>query len=118
MKEIALLLLGVSAGAFSGLIGIGGGIIMVPALVFFFGFSQHAAQGTTLAVLLPPVSLLACYVYYKSGNLDIWVATIIAVGFFIGSLFGSKLAVVISPTLLSKIFAVILIAVGIKMLIK
>ncbi|MGL4363687.1 MAG: TSUP family transporter, partial [Bacteroidales bacterium] len=58
MKEIALLLLGVAAGAFSGLIGVGGGIIMVPALVFFFGFSQHAAQGTTLAVLLPPVSLL------------------------------------------------------------
>ncbi|MDR3329542.1 MAG: sulfite exporter TauE/SafE family protein [Prevotellaceae bacterium] len=117
MKELGLLLLGLLAGAFSGLIGIGGGIIMVPALVYVFGFSQHAAQGTTLAVLLPPVSLLACYVYYRSGNLDIWVAAIITIGFFVGNLFGAKAAVALNPQLLSKLFAVVLIAMGVKMLV-
>jgi len=118
MRELGLLLLGLLAGAFSGLVGVGGGIIMVPALVYLSGFSQHAAQGTSLAVLLPPVSLMACMVYYKSGNINVWVAVIITIGFFVGNFFGAKAAVVISPAMLKKIFAVVMIVMGVKMLVE
>ncbi len=111
---IGLLILGLAAGYFSGLVGIGGGIIVVPALVFIFGFSQYAAQGTTLALLIPPIGLLAVWKYYQSGQVDIKTAAIIAVGFVIGSYFGSATAVGISQDTLKKIFAVALVLIGIK----
>lgn len=112
---LLLLLLGLIAGALSGLIGIGGGIIIVPALVLIFGFSQTMAQGTTLATLIPPVGLLAAYAYYREGDIDIRAAIWIATGFLIGGFFGAKLATIIPVRLLTKGFSLLLIAIAIKL---
>ena len=112
---ILYLILGLLAGGFSGLIGIGGGIIIVPALVFFFGLSQHQAQGTTLAMLVPPIGILAAWTYYKDGYVDLKIALFIAMGFIVGSLAGAKLATNLPVAALEKIFGVVLILVGIKM---
>lgn len=113
---IVLIMIGLIAGAFSGLMGIGGAIIMIPALVFFLRMDQHTAQGTSIAIMLPPVGLLAAYNYYKAGALNLKYAAIIAVAFIIGGYFGSKYAVNIPQETLRKIFAVLLIAIAIKML--
>ncbi len=110
------LVLGLFAGTFSGLIGIGGGVIIVPALVFLFGFSQHRAQGTTLALLVPPVGLLAAWTYYKQGYVDLKVALIMCVGFFLGGLFGAKIATSMSSLVLEKVFGVALFLIALKMI--
>jgi len=111
------LLLGLLAGILSGFIGIGGGVLIVPALVFIFGFSQHQAQGTTLALLVPPVGILAAWTYYKQGFVDIRVAAIIIAGFIVGSWVGARYATQISNEALSKGFGVVLIVIGLKMVI-
>jgi len=117
MNIISLyLLLGLSAGVLSGIVGLGGGVIMVPALIFLFGFSQHMAQGTTLAVMIPPIGILAAWTYYNNGYVDIKVAIIIAIGFVIGGLLGAKIAVSLSNVALKKIFAVVLLLISAKML--
>ena len=112
---VLLLIIGILAGMLSGLIGIGGGIIAIPALVFFLGFSQQMAQGTTLAMMVPPIGLLAAWAYYKEGFVDVRAAAIICVGFIVGSYFGAKYATGIPQDMLRKIFSVILILVAIKM---
>ncbi len=112
-----LLLLGIFAGYFSGLVGIGGGIIIVPALVLLFGFSQHTAQGTTLALLIPPIGILALISYYQKGYVDVKSAVIICIGFVIGGYLGGKMAIGFSEELLKKIFAIILIALGVILFI-
>jgi len=117
MTNILLcLLLGLTAGILSGLIGIGGGVIIVPALVLLFGLSQHSAQGTTLALMVPPIGLLAAWTYYKNGFVDLKIAGLVCLGFFIGGLLGAKIAAPVSDTLLAKIFGVALLLVGIKMI--
>jgi uncharacterized protein len=116
MNIFLYILLGVVAGIFSGLIGIGGGIIIVPALVLLFGLSQHSAQGTTLALMVPPIGLLAALAYYKQGFVDLKIAAFICVGFFIGGLFGAKFALGIPETILKKIFGIVLLAVSIRMI--
>jgi uncharacterized membrane protein YfcA len=117
MSDVLLyLLLGLIAGALSGLIGIGGGVIIVPVLIFLFGFSQHQAQGTTLAMLVPPIGILAAWTYYKHGFVDLKVASLLALGFFIGSLFGAKFATGLSNVLLEKIFGVALLLIALKMI--
>jgi uncharacterized membrane protein YfcA len=98
------------------MVGVGGGIIIVPALVFFLGFSQKMAQGTSLGILLLPVGLLGVIQYYKQGYVDLKIVLIISAGFFVGSLLGSKLALSLSQETMKKIFAVILILVAVKML--
>lgn len=108
-------LLGIVAGVLSGIIGIGGGIIIVPSLIYFFKFSQQQAQGTTLALLVPPIGILAAWTYYKQGFVDLKTAGLIVIGFFIGALFGAIYSTHISADLLRKVFAVILVLVGIKM---
>src|SRR5712692_1528447 len=110
------LVLGLFAGTFSGLIGIGGGVIIIPALVFLFGFSQHRAQGTTLALLVPPIGLLAAWTYYKQGYVDLKVALIMCVGFFLGGLFGAKIATSMSNLVLEKVFGVALFLIALKMI--
>ncbi len=112
---LLLLLLGLAAGVLSGLIGIGGGIIIVPALVLLFGFSQKMAQGTTLATLIPPVGLLAAYAYYREGAIDVRAALWIAAGFVVGGFFGAKLAVMLSTSVLTKVFAIILVVIAVRM---
>ncbi|MBX7151027.1 sulfite exporter TauE/SafE family protein [bacterium] len=111
------LLLGAVAGVFSGLIGIGGGVIIVPALIFLFGMTQHQAQGTTLALLVPPIGLLAAWTYYKQGYVDLKIAAFICLGFVLGGWLGAKFATGISNSALEKIFGAVIILIGIKMLI-
>jgi uncharacterized membrane protein YfcA len=117
MNIFLYLLLGVVAGIFSGLIGIGGAIIIIPALVLLFGLSQHTAQGTTLALMVPPIGLLAALAYYKQGFVDLKIAAFICVGFFIGGLFGAKFALGIPETILKKIFGAVLFLVSLKMIL-
>ena len=112
---IILILIGLLAGMFSGLIGIGGAIIMIPALVLILGMDQYSAQGTSLAIMLPPIGLLAAWNYYKAGAIDLRYAMIIAVAFFIGGYFGSKFALGISEVILRKVFAAILLVIAVKM---
>ena len=102
---IVLLMIGLIAGVFSGLMGIGGAIIMIPALIYFLQMDQQSAQGTSIAIMLPPVGLLAAYNYYKAGALNIKYAAIIAVAFFIGGYFGSRFATSLPQESLRKIFA-------------
>jgi uncharacterized protein len=110
------LLLGLIAGTFSGLIGIGGGVIIVPALVFFFGLSQHQAQGTTLALLVPPIGLLAAWSYYTHGYVDLKIAAFVCMGFFVGGLLGARIATGLPNAVLEKIFGVALLLISLKML--
>lgn len=116
-----VLTIGLSAGVLSGLVGVGGGIIMVPALVFFMNYTQHQAQGTSLAVLTLPVVILASVYYYhqcqKLGTpIDLRVVALLCAGFFVGGFFGSKIALAINTVSLKKIFAVILFYTAFKML--
>src|SRR5437763_17096582 len=113
---LMLLLIGLLAGILSGLIGVGGGIIIVPALVYFLGFSQHEAQGTSLGLLLLPIGILAVFSYYNKGYIDIKYVGMMAVGFLIGGFLGSKLALSISEITLKRIFAVVLFYTAFKML--
>lgn len=112
---LGLLAIGIAAGYFSGLVGIGGGVIIVPALVLLFGFSQYAAQGTTLAMLVPPIGIFAVYKYYQNGYVDIKTAAIICIGFMLGSYLGGSIAVNLPQGILRKTFSVLLIVLGIKM---
>jgi uncharacterized membrane protein YfcA len=112
-----LLAIGIVAGAFAGLLGVGGGIVLIPALVFFMGMGQQTAQGTSLAMMLPPIGILAAFNYYKAGHVNIKYALILAAAFIIGSYFGSKIAVSIPQLLMKKIFGVILLLVAVKMLL-
>ena len=113
---LAYVILGILAGTLSGLIGIGGGIIIVPALVFLFGFSQHSAQGTTLALLVPPIGILAAWTYYKQGYVDLKVAGFICLGFLLGGLLGARFATGISNVMLERIFGISLLLISLKML--
>jgi uncharacterized membrane protein YfcA len=116
MIIIAYLLLGLAAGVFSGLVGVGGGVIIVPALVYLFNMSQHQAQGTTLALLVPPIGLLAALTYYKQGFVDIRVAAFICAGFFLGALFGARAANNVSDSVLRQLFGVVLLLMSMKMI--
>src|SRR5687767_8915277 len=98
--SVGLVVLGLAAGVLSGLIGIGGGVFIVPALVFLFGFTQHTAQGTTLATLIPPIGILAAYTYYQEGHVNISAAALICIGFVVGGLVGAKLANSLSTVML------------------
>src|SRR2546430_17678153 len=118
MINLLYLALGCAAGVLSGLIGIGGGVLIVPALVYLFGMNQHKAQGTSLGALLLPIGALAFWEYYKAGNVDVKAAIIIAVTFTIGGYFGGRFAQHISEPVLRRIFAVLLIGVAIRMLTK
>src|SRR5215216_2036464 len=113
---IILVLIGLVAGMLSGLIGVGGGIIVVPALVFLLGFTQHEAQGTSLGLLLLPVGILAVANYYKQGYIDIKVVAIMCLAFVIGGWLGSKVSLALSAELVKKIFAIVLFYTAFKML--
>jgi uncharacterized membrane protein YfcA len=114
---LILIVIGIITGVMAGMLGIGGAIIMIPALVFFMGFSQQTAQGTSLAVMLPPIGIIAAYNYYKAGQVNIKFAIILAICFLVGSYFGSKLALTLPQPVLKKIFGVLLLLVAAKMLL-
>lgn len=117
MTQIILcIVLGLFAGALSGLMGIGGGIILIPALVYLFGLTQHQAQGTTLALMVPPIGLLAAWTYYRQGHVNMTIAVFVCLGFFVGGLFGAKLAAGLSNELLQKAFGILLLVTGLRMI--
>ena len=112
------LLLGVVIGVVSGLVGIGGGALLIPALVFGYGMTQHKAQGTSLATMLLPIGIFAFWKYYKAGDVDLRLAILIAIGFALGGWIGGSWAVHLSDVALRRGFAVVLIVVAIRMLFK
>ncbi len=113
---VILLIIGVFAGMLSGLVGVGGGIIIVPCLVYFLAVGQKAAQGTSLAVLCLPVVLVGVINYYKKGQVNLNYVPLIAIGFIVGGYLGSKIALRINDASLKKIFAILLMLISIKML--
>jgi uncharacterized protein len=113
---ILFIVLGLTAGILSGLIGIGGGIVIIPALIFIFGFSQHQAQGTTLALMVPPIGILAAWTYYRQGFVDVHAALFICIGFVVGGFLGAKVATVIPGAIMEKIFGVVLLLLSLKMI--
>ncbi len=113
---IILIMVGMGAGILSGMVGVGGGIIIVPALVYFLGFSQMSAQGTSLALIMLPVGFLGVIQYYKLGHIDYSVVLILAIGFIAGSFFGSKFSLSLPQETVKKVFAVLMIVIAVKML--
>lgn len=111
-----LVAIGISAGILSGFIGVGGGLIIVPALIYFLGLTQFQAQGTSLAIMLPPIGILAFYNYHKAGNVNVTYALIIAVTFIVGGYLGSKIALRMSPVKVKFIFSLIMLYAAIRML--
>ena len=115
--ELFFLFLGVIGGVFGGLLGIGGGTIVVPALVYLFGMTIHKAQGTMLAAFLPPVTVLAVWKYYKTGNVDVRAAALMALGIFAGSYFGAWLNVSLSEMMVRRVFGIFLVVIAAKLLL-
>ncbi len=113
---LILVLIGLAAGICSGFFGIGGGVIIVPALVYLLGFSQHRAIGTSLAILLPPVGLGAVIAYYRHGNLDIKAAIIVALGLFLGGWLGAMVSNHISGPYLRLGFGIFVVILGIYLI--
>ena len=117
MTEIVVLIgIGLAAGALSGMFGIGGGVVIVPALVFFLGMTQHQAQGTSIGLMLLPIGILAAFNYYKSGNLDIKAGLVVALAFVVGGYFGSKLSLSINELTLKRIFGVLMLVIALRMI--
>ncbi len=112
-----LIFIGLLAGAMSGFIGIGGGVIMVPALIYIMGLSQHEAQGTSLILMLPPIGILAVMNYYKAGEINIPYGIVIALAFVIGGYFGSKIALKLSPATVKLCFGVLMLYIAGKMIL-
>jgi uncharacterized protein len=113
---LLLLIVGLAAGVLSGLVGLGGGVIIVPALVYLMGFNQHQATGTSLGILLLPAGIFAVMNYYQKGYIDVKVVLLIFVGFLVGGWLGSKISLNISEGTLKKVFAVVLILIAGKVL--
>jgi len=116
MNYLLYIFLGLLAGVLSGLLGLGGGTVLIPAFVFLLGMTQHQAQGTTLALMVPPVGLLAVMQYYSKGNVRIPVAVFACIGFFIGGLLGAMFVEKIPDLILRKVFGIFLILVALKMI--
>jgi len=114
---ILYIVLGLVAGISSGVLGLGGGVILIPAMLFFFNLSQAKAQGTTLALMVPPIGLLAAWTYYKRGCVDVPMAGFICLGFFFGGLIGANIAVGLSEHILKKIFGFALLFISLKMIL-
>ena len=112
------MLLGLGAGTLGGLLGVGGGLVMIPAMVYLFGMTQHQAQGTSLAVMVPPIGLLAAWRYYTAGHVHLAMAAYICAGFFLGGLLGANLANAISGLWLRRIFGSFLLVASLEMLLR
>lgn len=114
---LVYILLGAVAGIFGGMFGIGGGTILIPAMVYLFGLTQHQAQGTTLAIMVPPIGLLAAWRYWQAGNVKLSMAIFICIGFFVGGFLGAHFADKISDPMLKKFFGVYLLFIAINMIV-
>ena len=118
MNQLLYVILGVVAGVFGGMFGIGGGTILIPVLVYLFGLTQHQAQGTTLAIMVPPIGLLAALRYYYSGNVKLGMAGFICLGFFVGGLIGANFVQNLSDPLLKRLFGVYLLFIAVEMILR
>jgi len=118
MSQLLYIILGLVAGVLGGMFGIGGGTILIPALVYLCGLTQHQAQGTTLAIMIPPIGLLAALRYYYSGNVKLGIAGFICLGFFFGGLIGANIVQSFSEPFLKRLFGVFLLAVALNMIFK
>lgn len=117
MNYIGLLVVGLLAGLFAGVLGIGGGLIIVPALLYIFKQPILDATGTSLAALIPPVGLLGAMEYYRAGHINIAYAALIALGLFVGTYFSAKYAMHLSPTLIHRLYGAFLLVIGTRMVI-
>ncbi len=115
LPDMGGLLLGVAIGAISGLIGVGGGAFLIPALIFFYGMTEKRAQGTSLATLLAPIGIFAFWEYYKDGQVDVRLSILVALGFAAGGWFGGLWAQHLSDTVLRRSFAALLILLGLRL---
>lgn len=113
---IILVFIGLFAGMMSGFVGIGGGVVIVPALVYLMGMTQHGAQGTSLLLMLPPIGILAVMNYYKAGSINIWFGVVIAIFFIIGGYFGSKISLRMNPSYVKLIFGLLMLYVAFRMI--
>ena len=116
MQYVLYITLGLAAGVFGGMFGIGGGTILIPALVFLCGLTQHQAQGTTLAIMIPPIGLLAAWRYWQSGNVKLSMAGFICLGFFVGGYLGASFIHNVPDPMLKKLFGVFLLIISIRMI--
>ena len=117
MTQLLYVALGFLAGVFGGLFGIGGAVIIIPGLVYLFGLSQHQAQGTTLAMMVAPVGLLAAWSYYQNGNVKLPIAAFLCVGFFVGGLVGGLLVQHVPVLLMKKMFGALLLLISLHMIL-
>ena len=115
MQNLVYFIIGLGGGFFGGVFGLGGGAIMVPALVFLFGLTQHQAQGTSLAIMLPPVGLLAVLRYYYSGNVKVNIAVMAAIGFLFGAFLGAHFIQEVPDVNVKRAFGICLVAIGLRM---
>ncbi len=115
IKAVGIAVIGIVAGLLGGLLGLGGGTVVIPGLIFLFGFSQKKAQGTTLMMMVPPIGILAAIEYYRAGEGSIIAAAILAAAFIIGEFLGAKVAVKLNSDILRKIFAVYIAAIAVRM---
>jgi len=115
-QVLGLLVTGLVAGIMSGLLGIGGATIVIPALIYFYGMSQHMSQGTTLAMMIPPIGLLAAWHYWKNGNVNISWALILCLGFVFGGLIGAYYANMVPDVILRKVFGISMLAIALKLI--
>lgn len=116
MNPLLFVLLGLAAGVFGGMMGLGGGLIIIPALVYLFGFTQHQAQGISLAAMVPPITLLAAWQYYSKGHVKLDVAGFICLGFFVGGFIGAYFVQGIPGPVLKRIFGVMLLLVSMRLI--
>ena len=112
---LLLIIIGLVAGTLGGMVGLGGGIILIPALILIMKLDQQTAQGTSIAVMLPPIGLFAVYNYYKAGYVNLKYAFVIAMAFMVGGYFGSSLALKLSADVMRKVFSIVLVVIAIKM---
>ena len=118
MQPISWIVLGLGAGVLGGLLGIGGGLVMIPAMIYLFGMTQHQAQGTSLAVMVPPIGLLAAWRYYVGGHVQLAMAAYVCAGFFLGGWLGANWANAVSDLWLRRIFGSFLLMVSLEMLVR
>ena len=113
---LLLILIGLLSGFLSGLVGVGGGIIMVPLLIMVVGLTQFQAQGTAIFTMLPPIGILAAINYYKAGHVKWEYAILIAVTFVVGGYLGSNLSLCLSPSLVRRVFGIVMLITALKLL--
>jgi uncharacterized protein len=117
MNYLLYVALGLVAGVLGGMFGIGGGSILIPALVFLFGLTQHQAQGTSLAIMVPPIGILAAMRYYQAGNVKLGMAGFICAGFLVGGLIGAQLIQSVPDVLLKRLFGIFLLIISVRMIL-